>query len=94
MKNVRMDVNSFKEYVEKAFTYSTLPTLMNFIRIPNLSPSYDPQWNTNGLLLKAANLIISFGKSLSLKDSEFTLLQDKPYTPAVFIDIKASRTND
>ena len=89
-----MDTKSLKKYVEKQFILNTLPNLMNFIRIPNLSPSYDNDWNTNGLLLKAANLIVSFAKSLELKNAEINLIQDKGYTPLIFIDIPASRTND
>ena len=83
-----MDSRTLKKYVEKQFSLNVLPNLMNFIRIPNLSPGFDPEWNTNGLLLKAANLISSFAKSLNIKNSEVTLLQDSPYTPLVFIDIQ------
>ena len=89
-----MDKKSFQKYVEKAFTYNTLPNLMNFIRIPNLSPAYDYNWNNNGLLLKAANLIVSFAKSLELKNAEVNLIQDKGYTPVIYIDIPSTRQND
>jgi len=89
-----MDTNSLKKYIEKQFTLNVLPNLMNFIRIPNLSPLFDPNWNKNGLLLKAANLIVSYAKSLNIKNAEINLLQDSPYTPLIFIDIPASRQND
>ena len=89
-----MDTNSLKKYIEKQFTINVLPNLMNFIRIPNLSPLFDPNWNKNGLLLKAANLIVSYAKSLNIKNAEINLLQDSPYTPLIFIDIPASRQND
>lgn len=89
-----MDIKSFKKYVEKMFTYNTLPFLMNFIRIPNLSPQYDYNWNKNGLLQKAANLVLSFAKSLQLKNAKINLLQDKGYTPLIYIDIDATRKND
>ena len=89
-----MDTKSLKKYVEKQFALNVLPNLMNFIRIPNLSPLFDPNWNTNGLLLKAANLIVSYAKSLNIKNAEINLLQDSPYTPLIFIDIPASRQND
>ena len=89
-----MDVNSLKKYVEKQFTINLLPYLMNFIRIPNLTPLFDPDWRTDGLLLKAANLIISYAKYLNIKNAEINLLQDKGYTPLVFIDIPASRQDD
>ena len=89
-----MDKKSFEKYVEKMFTYNILPNLMNFIRIPNLSPAYDYDWNTNGLLLKAANLIISYAKSLEIKNAQINLIQDKGYTPLIYIEIPSSRPND
>ena len=89
-----MDKKSFEKYIEKMFTYNLLPTLMDFIRIPNLSPAYDYNWNTNGLLLKAANLIISYAKSLDIKNANINLIQDKGRTPLIFIDISGTRIND
>lgn len=89
-----MDKKSFEKYVNRMFAENTLPALKSFIRIPNLTPACDPNWATNGLLEKAASLIISFGKALKLKDAEFNLIKDKGYSPLVFIDIPATRPND
>ena len=91
---IKMDAKTLKKYIEKQFSLNVLPNLMNFIRIPNLSPDFDPDWNKNGLLLKAANLIISFAKSLNIKNAEINLLQDSPYAPLIFIDIPSTRHND
>jgi len=89
-----MDSKSLRKYVDKQFLINILPNLMNFIRIPNLSPSYDQNWKTNGLIFKAASLVTSYAKYLNIKNSEVNLLQDKGYTPLVFVDIAASRQND
>ena len=89
-----MDKKSFEKYVEKMLNYNLIPNLMNFIRIPNLSPAYDYEWNTNGLLLKAANLIISYAKSLEIKDAKINLIQDKGYSPLIFIEVPSSRPKD
>ena len=89
-----MDSKTLRKYVDKQFLINVLPNLMNFIRIPNLSPSYDQNWKTNGLILKAASLVASYAKYLNIKNAEVNLLQDKGYTPLVFIEIPASRQND
>ena len=47
---------------------------MDFILIPNLSPSFDYNWRTNGLLEKTANFILSFINSLSLKNVQTNLI--------------------
>ena len=72
-----MDANSLKKYVEKQFTINLLPYLMNFIRIPNLSPLFDKDFvkrNKNNCKLiidgKEQELIekYSFGWFSSKKD--------------------------
>ena len=42
------------KFVEECFTTSALPSLEEYITIPNLSRSFDSEWATNGLLEKAA----------------------------------------
>ena len=89
-----MDKKSFEKYIEKIFSFNTLPYLMDFIRIPNLSPDFDYNWNINGLLDKAANFIMSYIQSLEIKNAKINLIKDKGYTPLIFIDIDSSRQND
>ena len=89
-----MDSKTLRKYVDKQFSINVLPNLMNFIRIPNLSPEYDQNWKTNGLILKAASLVAAYAKYLNIKNAEVNLLQDKDYTPLVFIEIPASSRAD
>ena len=89
-----MDKKTLKKYIEKSFTLNMLPYLMDFIRIPNLSPAFDFNWSTNGLLDKTANFIMSYIQSLELKKANINLIKDKGYTPLIFIEIDSSRKND
>ena len=89
-----MDKNSLFKYVNKSFNSYLLPNLMNFVRIPNTSTEFDPDWKQNGLLLKACNSVINYAKSLNIKGAEITLLQDEGYTPFILIDIPSTRQND
>jgi hypothetical protein len=89
-----MDKNSLFKYVNKSFNSYLLPNLMNFVRIPNTSTEFDPDWKQNGLLLKACNSVINYAKSLNIKGAEITLLQDEGYTPFILIDIPSTRQKD
>ena len=89
-----MDSNSIEKYVNKIFPTIVLPELMNFIRIPNISPEFDPEWRKNGYLLKAAQLIINYANSLGIPGAKANLLQDDDRSPFVFIDIPGTRLND
>jgi acetylornithine deacetylase/succinyl-diaminopimelate desuccinylase-like protein len=61
---------------------------MEFIKIPNLSRAYDPEWETNGLLLKAAEHIKGWVESLNIKGltSEIITLEGK--SPIVFTEVE------
>lgn len=54
MQKSSFDVARSKEYITKIFDESVIPSLVEFIKIPNLSRGFDPEWATNGLLEKAA----------------------------------------
>ena len=40
---------------------------MDYIRIPNLSRNYDPNWNNNGLLEQAANFLKEWALNQDVK---------------------------
>ena len=89
-----MDAKAIQRYVNDFFPNKVLPTFMNYVRIPNTTPSSDPNWKQTGNLLKAAELIVTWIKSLNLKDAKVYLLQDGDHTPFIFTDIAATRKND
>jgi acetylornithine deacetylase/succinyl-diaminopimelate desuccinylase-like protein len=55
-----MDRESIRDYVYENFNNIYLPSLKDYLRIPNLSPSYDKDWKKNGYLKKAAILLKDF----------------------------------
>ena len=60
---------------------------LDFIRIPNLSKDYDKDWATNGLLEKAANLLIDWGKKQGIKGLTIELIQSPGKTPLIFAEV-------
>lgn len=50
----KFDPKICEELVEEYFTQSALPSLEEYIKIPNLSRAFDKEWATNGLLEQAA----------------------------------------
>ena len=39
-----MDTNRLKHFIETFWEDSILPSITEYIRIPNKSPAFDPQW--------------------------------------------------
>jgi hypothetical protein len=67
MEGAKYDVQKGKEFIAKIFDESVIPSLSEFIKIPNLSRAFDPEWATNGLLEKAAEHIKSWVEALGIK---------------------------
>lgn len=65
--------------------------MKDYIKIPNLSRSFDPDWNTNGLLMQAANHITNWIKSQNVLGLKLDLLQEKGRTPLIFIEIDGTQ---
>ena len=42
------------------------PTLIEYIKIPNKSPSFDPNWEENGHMKKVLDLAVNWAEKLSL----------------------------
>jgi len=82
-----MDKNKTWSYVDGVWNESVIPTLEQYIRIPNQSPSFDPEWKTNGPLEKAANLMIEWVHQQHVPGLELELLKFPERTPLIFITI-------
>ncbi len=46
-----------RRLVDSAWDVSIVPELCNYVRIPNLSPLFDPQWQQHGHMEMAVQLL-------------------------------------
>lgn len=46
-----------KEKIDREWNINIIPSLSKYIEIPNVSPAFDPEWGTNGLIDDAVKLI-------------------------------------
>ena len=85
-----------KEYVFRCFDDSESPeeypkyleSLRDFIRIPNLSPRFDPEWNTNGLQMQAWNHMKDFADSLDIIGYTSEVIKDDDKSPVLFMTVE------
>ncbi len=87
-----MDKSKTTALVNKTWDDSIVPTLVDYIRIPNKSPAFDKEWNAHGHMQRAVELIKTWCekqpidgmklKVLSLKDEK-----GEPRTPVIFMEI-------
>lgn len=82
-----MDLNTTRQFVETAWTEQIIPTLQEYLTIPNQSPLYDPNWNTNGYLDQATDLIATWIRSQNVPGLTLDVERLPGRTPLLFIEI-------
>ncbi|EGR34265.1 hypothetical protein IMG5_018610 [Ichthyophthirius multifiliis] len=88
-----MNIQKTIEFVEKKWHQEIQPTIEEYIRIPNMSKSFDPEWNTNGLQEKAANLLFEWAKKQDLKNATYELIKDADKSPLIYIEVPGTTDN-
>ena len=52
-----MDTTRLKDFIETFWEDSILPSITDYIRIPNKSPAFDPKWAEHGYMEDAVKLM-------------------------------------
>lgn len=63
---------------------------LDFIRIPNLSPAFDQEWNTNGRQEDAAKHILDWALAQGVEGIKGEIIKEKDLTPIVFLEIEGT----
>ena len=69
---------------------AVVPLLMEYGRIPNLSPAYDPEWEAHGELDRAAELFAEWARSRELSGAAVEVVRMEGLSPTVVIDVPAT----
>jgi acetylornithine deacetylase/succinyl-diaminopimelate desuccinylase-like protein len=76
-----------EKIINQIWDHSIIPALSNYIRIPNKSPSFDPQWKTHGYMDQAMKLITQWCQQQNVKGMKSHLYRDSVRTPLLLLDI-------
>eukprot|EP01100_Stratorugosa_tubuloviscum_P000623 TRINITY_DN1135_c1_g1_i1.p1 TRINITY_DN1135_c1_g1~~TRINITY_DN1135_c1_g1_i1.p1 ORF type:complete len:481 (+),score=231.06 TRINITY_DN1135_c1_g1_i1:136-1578(+) len=85
-----LDTAAVAKFVEEQWNSSVISTLEDYIRIPNQSPIFDPNWNTNGLQEKAVELIVNWIQKQNLANSKLEVIKDAARTPVILIEVEST----
>jgi acetylornithine deacetylase/succinyl-diaminopimelate desuccinylase-like protein len=75
------------KFVEKRWEESIIPTLTEYIAIPNKSPAFDPKWQEHGHMDKAIALIEGWCKEEPIEGLKVEMIRLKGRTPLLFMEI-------
>lgn len=82
-----MDIRSTSRFIDSLWMDSIVPSLGEYIRIPNLSPQFDPNWERNGHMREAINLVADWCRAHAPRDMKLQIVQLPGRTPLLFIEI-------
>lgn len=82
-----MDQQAAQRFVNELWDASITPTLCDYIRIPNKSPHFDPQWQAHGYMDEAVELIAAWCRAHAAADMHLEVLRLPGRTPVIFIEI-------
>jgi acetylornithine deacetylase/succinyl-diaminopimelate desuccinylase-like protein len=75
------------QFVESIWYDSILPRLIEYIRIPNKSPLFDPDWQAHGCMEEAVGLAENWCREQEIPDSTLEVVRLPGRTPVLFLDI-------
>src|ERR1041385_6314906 len=79
--------DSATKWVENLFQSSIVPTLVDYIKIPNKSVMFDPEWRAHGFMDKATEMFASWARSQLPQGATLDIVRLGERTPVIFIDI-------
>ncbi|MBB6092209.1 acetylornithine deacetylase/succinyl-diaminopimelate desuccinylase-like protein [Povalibacter uvarum] len=82
-----MNTQRLKQYIDKVWDDSIVPTLCDYIRIPNKSQNFDPQWAEHGHMDRAAELMRKWCEANALPGMKVEVLRLPGRTPVLLIEV-------
>ncbi len=82
-----MDIQKTKEFVNETWDDSIIPELCEYIKVPNKSPTFDPDWEQHGHMEKAVSMFENWCRQQPIKGMQIEVVRIEGRTPLLFIDI-------
>ena len=81
---------SIQQYVDERWETSIIPTLCDYVRIPNKSPMFDPDWEAKGHMQQAVKLLDDWCESSPIEGLTREIVTLPGRTPVLLCEIPAT----
>ena len=84
-----MDDPKLTGFIDRIWDREIVPTLTDYIRIPNKSPMFDPAWEKHGHMAKAVDLFAAWAreKIAKLPGAKLEVVNVAGRTPLIFVEV-------
>ncbi|MES2451317.1 MAG: M20/M25/M40 family metallo-hydrolase [Pseudomonadota bacterium] len=84
-----MDITRAKHFVDTMWDEQIVPTLVDYVRIPNKSPAFDPDWQANGHMDAAVALFVDWARPrvAPIAGAVLEVIRLEGRTPLLYLEI-------
>ncbi len=82
-----MDTTTLQAFVGREWDTGITPRLMDYIRIPNKSPHFDPRWEENGHMEAAVQLAADWCRSQPIAGMQVEVARLEGRTPLLLVEV-------
>lgn len=82
-----MDLERLQSFINRTWDQSILERLTAYVRIPNKSPMFDPQWEAHGYMEAAVKLIADWCRAQPLPGARVDVRRLPGRTPLLLVDV-------
>ena len=82
-----MDLERLKSRINRTWDESIIDRLVAYVRIPNKSPMFDPQWERNGHMEQAVQLMADWCRAQELPGARTEVRHVPGRTPLLLVDV-------
>ncbi|HUR29121.1 MAG TPA: M20 family metallopeptidase, partial [Planctomycetota bacterium] len=79
------------DHVDSVWKESIVPALVEYVKIPNKSPMFDPKWRENGHMAKAVALIEAWCRARPIAGLKVEVVAIDNRTPVIFMEIPGTK---
>src|SRR5580658_246458 len=82
-----MDLERLQTFVNRSWEESITERLIAYVRIPNKSPMFDPQWESHGYMEAATALMADWCRAQALPGARVSVQRLPGRTPLLLVDV-------
>ena len=82
-----MDSKKTADFVNAVWDDSIIPELSEYIKVPNKSPMFDPDWESHGYMDKAVEMFRAWSEKQAIEGMQIEVVRLTGRTPVLFIEI-------
>src|ERR1043166_6148401 len=88
------DIDRARDSIDRRWDDEIVPTLVDYIRIPNKSPAFDPDWVAHGHMEKAVALFERWARKKleNLPGATLEVVRLAGRTPVILIEVPGAGT--